>query len=117
MGMEFVIQQINQCGVVALSGRMISDENVTELLQEVAQQLESGVRNWILDCRELSYCNSTGLNVFIRILTKSRNLGGDTCLVQLQPSVQKLFELSKLNEIFTSYNTVENAVTHYNSIT
>lgn len=114
--MDYEIVHQEKCGVIALKGRMISDENVSNLLRDVENGLQNGVLYWIIDCIALEYCNSTGLNVFIRILTKSRNLGGDAALVQLQPSVQKLFELSKLNEIFTSYNTVEMAVAHYNSI-
>lgn len=116
MSLQFNITTTERCGIIHLNGRIISDEKLTELLQEVERFQSRGIVYWVCNCEELTYCNSTGLNFFIRLLTKSRNVGGDTGLVKLQPAVRKLFELSKLNEIFTSYATVTDAVANYNSI-
>ena len=102
--------------VLKLSGRILSDEGLAEILSQVETTITAGSKNWLCDLSELTYCNSTGLNLFVRILTKSRNAGGDCALASLQPGVQKLFELSKLNEIFTSYASVEEAVERYNTI-
>lgn len=104
------------CGILRLSGRILSDEHLPEIIVEVERTIALGKKNWICDLSELTYCNSTGLNLFIRILTKSRNAGGDCVLVNLQPGVRSLFELSKLNEIFTSYASVEEALERYNTV-
>jgi anti-sigma B factor antagonist len=94
----------------------MSDETLPEITQKVDEHIARGHKYWVCDLSELGYCNSTGLNLFVRILTKSRNAGGDCVLVDLQPSVKKLFELSKLNEIFTSYTSTEEALARYNTI-
>lgn len=110
------INVLSNYAVLKLSGRILSDEGLAELLSQVETTVAAGSKNWLCDLSELTYCNSTGLNLFVRILTKSRNAGGDCALANLQPGVQKLFELSKLNEIFTSYASIEEAMERYNTI-
>jgi len=104
------------CGILLLSGKIMSDESLPEIIAQVEEQIALGKKIWLCDLSELTYCNSTGLNLFIRILTKSRNAGGDCALINLQPGVRKLFELSKLNEIFTSYASMDEALERYNTI-
>lgn len=101
--------------VLQLSGRILSDEGLAAILADVDKHIASGAKNWICNLKELSYCNSTGLNLFVRVLTKSRNAGGDCVLAEVQSGVAKLLELSKLNEIFTSYASVEEAVARFNN--
>jgi anti-sigma B factor antagonist len=102
--------------MLRLKGRILSDEGLSEVVAGVATGIAAGKHNWLCDLSELTYCNSTGLNLFVRILTKSRNAGGDCVLINLQPGVRQLFERSRLNEIFTSYASVEEALSRYNTI-
>lgn len=94
----------------------MSDEQLREIIAGVEAVIADGKKYWICDISELTYCNSIGLNLFIRVLTKARNAGGDSVIVNPQPAVKKLFELSKLNEIFTSYASVDEALNRYNTI-
>ena len=116
MQLTFNITVVPTHAVLKLSGRILSDEGLADILSQVETTIAAGSKNWLCDVSELTYCNSTGLNLFVRILTKSRSAGGDCSLVNLQPGVQKLFELSKLNEIFTSYASIEEAMERYNTI-
>jgi anti-sigma B factor antagonist len=104
------------CGILRLSGRILSDEHLSEILRQVERTIVLGRKYWLCELSELTYCNSTGLNLFIRILTKSRGAGGDCALINLQPGVRSLFELSKLNEIFTSYASLDEALARYNTV-
>ena len=101
--------------VLHLSGRILSDEGLAAILADVDKAIAQGAKNWICQTKELTYCNSTGLNLFVRVLTKSRNAGGDCVLAEVQPAVVKLLELSKLNEIFTSYASLDEAVARFNN--
>lgn len=114
MSALFDLKTQGSCAVISLSGRMIGSDDIASIMENVEKSIQAGSINVVCDCAELEYCNSTGLNFFVRLLTKSRSKGGDCVLVNLQPSVEKLFTLSKLNEIFTSYDSVENALTSFN---
>lgn len=116
MQLSFDITSTPLCGILRLSGRILTDEHLPEIMAEVERNIALGKKIWLCDLSELTYCNSTGLNLFIRILTKSRNAGGDCALINLQPGVRSLFELSKLNEIFTSYASLEEALERYNTV-
>lgn len=116
MSFSFNITTEGNCGILALSGRMIGNDSTTEALESVEKLLTDGAFTHVIcDCSELEYCNSTGLNFFVRLLTKSRKMGGDCGLIHLQPTVQKLFNLSKLNEIFTSFDSLDSAKSSYNT--
>jgi len=116
MSLSFNITTEGNCGILALSGRMIGNDSTVEAMESIEKLLNGGaITHIICDCSGLEYCNSTGLNFFVRLLTKSRNKGGDCGLTNLQPMVQKLFNLSKLNEIFTSFDSVDSAKSSYNT--
>jgi anti-sigma B factor antagonist len=62
----------------------------------------------ILNLLNLEYINSSGVNIFLKILTKSRNLGGDSILCNLNSVIEKLLITTKLNTIFRVQNQIEN---------
>ena len=103
-------KEMENAVVLTISGRMISDADLQPWLDEMNQLKQD--QYIICDLSGLSYCNSTGLNFFIRLLTRARKNGGDCKLVSLQPAVAKLFEISKLNEIFNCLPSLEEAVTN-----
>jgi anti-anti-sigma factor len=55
----------------------------------------------VLDMGELQYMNSTGLNILINVLTRTRNAGGDTLIAAVSHSVRQLFVVTKLDTVFT----------------
>lgn len=114
MSQSFDITLHNSCAVIHLNTNILSDSGIAETLAMVDKHIEEGTSNWILDGSSLAYCNSIGLNLFIRVLTKARSKGGECCVAAIQPTVQKLMNLSKLNEIFTSFASVTDAVASFN---
>lgn len=114
MSASFQLQTQGACAIISLSGRMVGSDDISAIMLQVEETINSGTHNIVCNCEGLEYCNSTGLNFFVRLLTKSRSKGGDCVLVNLQPGVAKLFNLSKLNEIFTSYGSVEEATAGFN---
>lgn len=117
MSAQFDITKSSNFVLVKISGRIISDEGLSEALNQIDQVLTNELKAVLCDCSALEYCNSTGLNFFVRVLTRSRKTGLDCVLVNLQPSVKKLFEISKLNEIFSCFNSTEEVEAKFNKVT
>lgn len=117
MSAQFDITKSSNFVLVKISGRIISDEGLSEALSQIDQVLTNELKAVLCDCSALEYCNSTGLNFFVRVLTRSRKTGLDCVLVNLQPSVKKLFEISKLNEIFSCFNSTEEVEAKFNKVT
>ena len=80
-----------------------------ELFNEIEFEINEGVENIIIDLAEMLYLNSTGLSIFIQILTKVRNNGGDVVVVNVPEKINKLLVITKLNSVFNIKDSVENA--------
>ena len=66
--------------------------------------------NVILDMGELLYMNSTGLNIMISVLTRTRKAGGQVLLANISHGVRQLFVVTKLDTVFPILDTVELAL-------
>ena len=72
--------------------------------------MAKGHNKVILNLHDLQYMNSTGLNILISVLTKTRNAGGDTYLCRLSQSVRTLFIVTKLDQVFQIFPSETDAV-------
>ena len=116
MSAQFEITKSSNFVLFKISGRIVSDEGLAAALGTIDKTLSSNLKAVLCDCSALEYCNSTGLNFFVRVLTRSRKIGLDCVLVNLQPSVKKLFEISKLNEIFSCFNSTDEVEAKFNKV-
>jgi anti-sigma B factor antagonist len=107
VSLEFHITREPNVVVFSILGKINQDAIITEMMQALESELKSGNKQFVFNLNKLEFMSSTGLNFFIRCLTKIRNAGGDLVLVEVHGIVEKLFGISKLNEIFTICPTLE----------
>lgn len=105
--MEFTSKQNKDRVLIAIEGRILSALDAEPLLEEVEQQIQNGQHCFILDLSETEYLNSEGLNVLLKILTKTRNVGGETVLCRISGELENLFIITKLAHIFTILESVK----------
>jgi anti-sigma B factor antagonist len=74
--------------------------------------IEQGQRRLVVDLAEVSFIDSSGLGALVSALKtlKRSDNGGDVRLTRVQPPVVSLLEIIRLNRVFTTYPTVEQAV-------
>jgi anti-sigma B factor antagonist len=53
-----------------------------------------------IDCRELSYIDSTGLGIFVGALKKSKQYGKNIYISNLKDNIRKLFSITGLDKLF-----------------
>jgi anti-sigma B factor antagonist len=111
--MSFKTESIIQDNVLILSleGKVLEETVLKQLLSDLEQSIKAVKGKVIISIEKLDYINSTGINFFIKVLTKSRVLGGDLIIAGAQGSVQHIVVTSKMNEVFTMTETVEEALT------
>lgn len=100
-------------GVYSLRGNLIGEHDGISLTESVSEQIENGIRHFIIDLKDLQHINSTGLGVLITILTKSRKVGGDVVLSNPSSYISNLLIITKLNTIFSIHKSVEQAMADY----
>ena len=113
--MSFSFEILKQSGsiVICLRGKMMTDLDLTSVSQEVKEMIEQKSVQLIFNLQELEYINSSGINLFMRTLTSTRTNNGDLVFCNVHGSVEKLFKIAKLIQIYTIYATQEEAVNHF----
>jgi anti-sigma B factor antagonist len=107
--MEIQQSESDGAAVLALSGEI--DLHASPALRAKLQSL-AGAKPpaLLLDFTNVAYIDSSGLATLVEYVRAARAFGGKTLLFGLQPKVKMLFELVRLNELFTITDTRESAL-------
>jgi anti-sigma B factor antagonist len=110
--MSFTVK--NERGIITLAvdGQLIVG-NRHELKQKVLDALEGGGRRFVIDFTQTGYIDSSGLGVLVSLSKKIREQGGELRLAGLNEDLQTLFELTKLDTLFTITRTPQEAVASF----
>ena len=96
--------------ILGLSGDMMGGPEAQVLNERLRKLAEAGKRAIVVDLGRVKLINSSGLGLLIAGLTVVRNKGGDLRLASPSAKVEKLLEVTKLNKVFRSFPTAEEAV-------
>ena len=107
---DYFISNGENTTFITLEGKLLSDAD----LKAVSTEIEK-LQNWniILDLKDLTHVNSSGIAFMVRILTRSRVNGGDAVIAQVNSNLKKLFDITKMHEVFAIYETIEDATNHF----
>lgn len=110
MVLDYKITEKNSIQILVLKGELIDKNQATDLLKNVDELLESGKNKLLIDLSDLKYINSSGLNVLIQLLTKTRTSGGESVIYNVSKKVNELLIITKLNTLFKIAETKEAAL-------
>lgn len=71
-----------------------------ELRRELAQLLDRKASGILVNLKQVSYIDSSGLATFVELFQKMKRYGGKLVLFHLNPGVRSVFEIAKLDSIF-----------------
>lgn len=114
MVLDYNIIEENNVQVLFLTGELIDKNQATELLKSVDELIEMGKNKIMIDLSDLKYMNSSGLNVLIQLLTKTRSKGGESVIVNVNKKVNELLVITKLNTLFKVAETKQEALKFLN---
>lgn len=78
--------------------------------KEFRALLDSAHRRLLLDLGRLTFIDSAGLGMLVRLLRRVRDMGGDLVLVRATPSTRKLFRMTGLDALFVFAEDHEQAL-------
>ncbi|HEX8515657.1 MAG TPA: STAS domain-containing protein [Bacteroidia bacterium] len=99
----------NGIKVYQLSGELIDRDQAVKMLEEIDNSISQNSNKVLLNLQDLKYINSSGLNVFINILTKARKSGGDVAICCVNKKINELLVITKLNSVFNVCDSPEKA--------
>jgi anti-sigma B factor antagonist len=96
--------------VLSFEGKMMSDADLAD-----AHVLLNTLTNWnvVLDLEKLSYINSSGIAFFVKVLTRARLNQGDVVVLHVNEQLTKIFELTKINQVFHMANTLNEVKAYF----
>ena len=69
-------------------------------------------KKMVIDFEKVTYIDSSGLATLVEVLKRSKTQGGSLGLAALSDKVKSLFEITKLDKLFSIYQNLRDAVTN-----
>lgn len=110
MVLDYNITEENNIQTLILSGELIDKNQATDLMIAINELLEVGKNKLVIDLSDLKYMNSSGLNVLIQLLTKTRTSGGESVICNVNKKVNDLLVITKLNTLFKVADSKDDAM-------
>ena len=102
----------NGVTVVQVEGQLIVG-NRQELKDLVQAVVEKGERRILIDFSRTGYIDSSGLGALVSISKRIREAGGELRLAGLNEDLRSLFELTKLDTLFSIAETPQQALSGF----
>lgn len=101
--------------VVAPEGPRLDAEVAPAFRQALLQAIEQGHGNLIVDLHGIDFIDSSGLGALVSAFKRLKGAAteGDIRLANVQPPVNSVLEIIRLNRVFTRYPSVDEAVQSY----
>ena len=108
--MEIGEREVEGVKIIDLKGRVTKGESEELLRDRILDLVESGHSQLIINLGGVPYVDSSGLGELVRCFTSMRRSGGRVGLTQLNRRLVDLFRITKLSDIFETYETDADAV-------
>jgi anti-anti-sigma factor len=107
--LRVAVRRQGDSAVFAPAGEL--DHHTADLLSEpLDAAVDAGISRLVIDCSELEFCDSTGLNVLLGARLRAESAGGAVHLVAMQPTVARVFEITGADAVFTVHTTLDQAL-------
>ena len=105
------IKTREEAGVIIITLEGEVDISVTELIREKIRKLwEEKKKAILVDMTKVSYIDSSGLGLLVETRQEMEKYRGEIRLFGLTSDVQKVFELTRLNNFFSIFTTEKEAL-------
>ena len=107
--MECTCREVQGVAIIDITAGLAAGDSA-RLEQLLDRLVTEGRHHVVVDLKEVQELDSPGLAVLIRGFNYVRRRAGSLCLVHLQPPVQSILAMMRLDRVFESYADVAEAV-------
>ena len=111
--MPIAERQIGDVTIVDLSGKLASSEESGVLKEKVTSVFFQGHKKVLINVKDLSYIDSSGLGELVACLATARRNSGEVKLANLGKRVQDLMIMTKLLAVFDVHDSEASALTAF----
>jgi anti-anti-sigma factor len=109
--MEIASQMMKNIGIISFAGKMLGEPADSKIFEtQLRDLIKQGISRIILDLQQVQRINSTGLAILITATTLCSECGEDkVSLVGVNDFIQGALTLTRLNQFFEYFNSLEEA--------
>ncbi len=96
--------------VLAPEGEIMGGEETHPVQDRVYKAIRDGQTFLVLDMKDVSWINSSGLGALMACLTTLRGSGGDLRLARVSDRVRRPITITRLDQVLMMFGTVEEAL-------
>ena len=116
MSLSIAIRQMNNVSVVDVTGRITLGEGASTLRDTLRAMAKEGHKKILLNLREASYIDSSGLGVLVSGFAAIHSQGGQLKLLNLTTRVRGLLLITKLFTVFEVFDDEAVAMRSFSEI-
>ncbi|HXW13989.1 MAG TPA: STAS domain-containing protein [Terriglobia bacterium] len=116
MALNIVEKDVDGVTVLELAGRITLGEGSNLLRTKIKDLLSEGKTRLVLNLADVTYVDSAGLGTLVAGFTSAQNQGADLKLANLTKRFHDQLSITKLVTVFDVYDTVQDAVKSFESV-
>ena len=103
-------RQLGGVTILDLSGHLVADEEDVLFTGRVDALLAAGKHNVVVNLARVTIIDSGGIGTLVAKYLSARRHGGDLRLLNLTPRTRRVLEMTRLIDVFASFESEEAAV-------
>jgi anti-sigma B factor antagonist len=111
--MKATIRKLGEVSVVDLNGKITIGEGDVILREKVSELLDAGVTRILLNLEKVKYMDSAGIGELVACYKRAKEKKGNVKLLKPSGKVYDLLQLTKLEEVFDTFNDEREAVSSF----
>lgn len=108
--MKITVRQSGDVTILDLKGKITIGIGDVALRDSIAQQLQEGKRNLLLNTAEVSTIDSSGVGELVAAYTTVTNRDGRLKLLKLPPKLQDILQITQLITVFEVFEDEDSAL-------
>lgn len=108
--MKITQESLRDVAVVRLSGQLMGGPDAEAVRETVQALLQQGQKHILIDLKDVTWVNSTGLGILIASHLAVMSGGGELGLTRISKRIEDIFTVTRLNTVFKIYADEEAAL-------
>ncbi len=113
MSANLTTRQVGEVSVVDVVGKITLGDGSSALRRLLQEELAKGHKKILLNVRNVSYIDSSGIGEFVSGYTTVANQGGSLKLLGLTNRIKDLLQITKLYTIFDVHEDEAHAISSF----
>ena len=106
--MKLTVESIRNATVIRVKAPRIDAPTALQFKEDMRALTQKGEGRFVLDLKEVEFIDSSGLGAVVASMKQLR-AGQELELAALQPIVEKVFRLTRMDSIFTIHEDADQA--------